>query len=118
MQQLKDYYQVLGLAPDVPQDEVKRAYRRLAMQHHPDRNMDDPSGERLKEINEAYRVLGDQAKRRAYDQIRIRATDRFADADVESIRPWSGGWDVEMRGRRFCGKKGFGRGRCRRWQGR
>lgn len=122
MQQPRDYYRILGLTPDASQDEIKRAYRLMAMQHHPDRNRDDPSsGERLKEINEAYGVLGDLAKRRAYDRIRILHTQghpftssRFVDVDLESMLRRVAGWDLDARGRRFCGKRGFGRGRCRR----
>jgi curved DNA-binding protein len=66
----KDYYQVLGVDKNSSEKEIKRAFRRLARQHHPDVNPDDPQAEeRFKEINEAYEVLSDQEKRQKYDQL-------------------------------------------------
>ena len=60
----KDYYDTLGVQRDADAKEVKRAYRRLAVQYHPDKNPDDKAAEeRFKEINEAYEVLGDREKR-------------------------------------------------------
>ena len=65
----RDYYEVLGVSREADHDEVKKAYRRLAMKDHPDRNPDDPQAEeRFKEATEAYGVLTDAAKRQAYDQ--------------------------------------------------
>jgi len=65
----RDYYEVLGLNRDAGEDEVKKAYRRLAMKNHPDRNPDDPAAEdRFKEATEAYEVLADADKRQAYNQ--------------------------------------------------
>jgi len=67
----RDYYQVLGVAETATTDEIKKAFRRLAKQHHPDRNPNNPQGaERFKEINEAHDVLSDAAKRKKYDQLR------------------------------------------------
>ncbi len=64
----KDYYQILGVSRDASQEEIKRAYRRLARQYHPDVNKEDKNAEeRFKEINEAYQVLSDPEKRRLYD---------------------------------------------------
>jgi molecular chaperone DnaJ len=64
----RDYYEILGVGRDVSADELKRAFRKLAMQYHPDRNPDDPqAAERFKECSEAYAVLSDPEKRRSYD---------------------------------------------------
>ncbi|HUV55694.1 MAG TPA: DnaJ domain-containing protein [Dehalococcoidales bacterium] len=65
-----DYYQLLGVSRNASDEEIKRAYRKLAMQYHPDRNPEREkwANEKFKEINEAYGVLGDPEKRRQYDQ--------------------------------------------------
>lgn len=65
----RDYYEVLGVARDATPEQIKKAYRRCAHKHHPDRNADDPECElRFKEAAEAYEVLSDPAKRGRYDQ--------------------------------------------------
>ena len=64
-----DYYLVLGLDRGATQDEVKKAYKKLALQHHPDHNPGDAASvERFKQVSEAYRVLGDEERRRRYDR--------------------------------------------------
>lgn len=66
----KDYYKVLGVARNASTDDIRKAYRKMAMQYHPDRNPGDKqSEERFKEINEAYQVLSDEQKRARYDQL-------------------------------------------------
>jgi len=66
----RDYYEVLGVAKTATDAELKSAYRKLAMQHHPDRNQGDPEAEnKFKELNEAYDVLKDKDKRAAYDRM-------------------------------------------------
>ena len=65
----KDYYQTLGVDRKASEDDLKKAFRKLAMQYHPDRNKDDPKAEaKFKEVNETYDVLKDPQKRAAYDQ--------------------------------------------------
>lgn len=66
----KDYYQILGVDRKASADEIKKAYRKLAMKYHPDRNPGDKQAEeRFKEFNEAYQVLSDEEKRARYDQL-------------------------------------------------
>ncbi len=66
----KDYYDVLGVSEDASQEEIKKAYRKLAQRHHPDSNTSEDSEERFKEVGEAYRVLGDPETRDEYDEVR------------------------------------------------
>src|SRR6266481_2463943 len=70
------YYEVLGLKRGSGADEIKKTFRKLAMEHHPDRNPNNAKAEaRFKEINEAYDVLKDEQKRAAYDQFGHAAFD-------------------------------------------
>ncbi|MEJ2025921.1 MAG: DnaJ domain-containing protein, partial [Limibacillus sp.] len=79
-----DYYDILGVSKDASADELKKAYRKLAMKYHPDRNPDDKEAEtKFKEAGEAYDVLKDEQKRAAYD--------RFGHAAVEGGLGGGGG---------------------------
>src|SRR5262249_56748888 len=67
----KDYYKTLGVPEGASQKEITKAYRKLARENHPDANPNDPSAEeRFKEISSAYDVVGDEAKRKEYDEVR------------------------------------------------
>src|SRR4051812_50163656 len=71
MAQTKDFYAVLGVSSTASQDEIKKAYRKLAKKFHPDANANDPkAAERFKEISEANNVLSDPEKRKQYDEMR------------------------------------------------
>jgi molecular chaperone DnaJ len=73
----RDYYEVLGVSKDATDEEIKRAFRKLAFKYHPDRNHEDTTAERFKEVNEAYEVLSDANKRAAYDRFGHGGADGF-----------------------------------------
>lgn len=88
----RDYYEVLGISKTASKDEIKDAYRKLAMQYHPDRNKAPDAEEKFKEISEAYAALSDDEKRKQYDMLghagfdqRYTREDIFRGADFESI---------------------------------
>lgn len=65
----KNYYDILGISKSASNAEIKKAYKKKAMEYHPDRNKDNKNAEaKFKEINEAYQVLGDTEKKKNYDQ--------------------------------------------------
>ena len=84
MNQKRDYYEVLGVSPEASAEEIKKAFRKLAHAHHPDKNPGDTSAEeRFKEIGEAYAVLSDAEKRESYDRFGStgRGGEGFGDFD-------------------------------------
>ena len=113
----KDYYKILGVSKDADDKAIKRAYRQLARQYHPDKNPGDrKSEETFKEINEAYEVLGDADNRSKYDRlgrnyqryqqitgsgnphlqswINILAKDSQASSMATRVNPWNQYWDM------------------------
>jgi curved DNA-binding protein len=110
----KDYYSQLGVPRDASQEDIKKAFRKLAMQYHPDRNPTPEAEEKFKELNEAYAVLSDADKRRHYDAIgaegfgqRFSQDEIFRDFDFSKIfgdmGGGGGGWDFFGGGRRGRG---------------
>ena len=92
----KDYYKTLGVSREASQDEIAKAYRRLARQYHPDANPNDPKAEEtFKDVSEAHQVLSDPEKRKEYDRIR----------DMVESGAFAGG----RGGDSFGGAGGFGR---------
>ncbi len=88
MAQKRDYYEILGVSKNANEDEIKKAYRKLAIKFHPDKNPDDPSAEdKFKEAAEAYGVLSDAQKRQRYDQ--------FGHAGVGGQGGGQGGFNME-----------------------
>jgi molecular chaperone DnaJ len=92
MAEKRDYYEILGVSRNTSKDEIKDAYRKLAMQFHPDRNKSPEAEERFKEISEAYAVLSDDQKRQQYNTLghsgfdqRYTEEDIFRGADFDSI---------------------------------
>ena len=83
----RDFYQVLGVPRNATEEAITKAYRRLAMKYHPDRNPDDKEAEeRFKEAKEAYEVLTDPQKRAAYDQYGRAGLDAARGATREHVR--------------------------------
>jgi molecular chaperone DnaJ len=112
--QRKDYYEILGIARDADESEIKIAYRKLALRIHPDTNRDDPQAEdRFKEINEAYDVLSHRHKRNQYDLGRdsLTAGSPFRSYPFD---PWSDPFEESFFSGFRCRGGGFGRGLGRR----
>lgn len=114
MNQKRDYYEVLGVSRGATDQEIKSAYRRLALQHHPDRNPGnkEESEERFKEITEAYSVLADSEKRAAYDRFGFAAVGGAGGSPDFSSTIFSGLEDLF--GSFFDLEDLFGQGRGRR----
>ena len=86
----KDYYQILGVEKTATEDEIKKAYRKMALRFHPDKNKDPGAEEKFKEISEAYEVLSDKDKRAAFDRY-----------GSDGLRPGGGGMGSPSRGFTF-----------------
>jgi curved DNA-binding protein len=118
----KDYYLMLGLNRNASEDEIKKAYRKLALKYHPDHHPDDSeSEEKFKEIGEAYAVLSDLEKRKEYDRFghtgfkrRYTTEDIFSNVNFEELfREFAFGFNNQVFREFFCGKRGRGCGHRR-----
>jgi curved DNA-binding protein len=130
--EFKDYYQTMGVARDATQDQIKRAYRKLARKYHPDVSKEPDAEARFKEVGEAYEVLKDPEKRAAYDQF---GANWKAGQDFHPPPDWDAGFEFsgggytdaggqdhsaffeELFGRRYAGATGQGRRRTFRMRG-
>jgi len=81
----RDYYEVLGVSKDASLQDIKKAYRKLARKYHPDHNKEEGSDEKFREVQEAYEVLSDETKRKAYDQHGHAGTEGFSAGDMSGM---------------------------------
>lgn len=112
----RDYYEILGVAKDSSDEDIKKSYRKLAMKYHPDRNQGDAAKaaeEKFKEAKEAYECLSDPQKRAAYDQFGHQSTDPNFNRGFNGGNPFAHGQNVhvdlgEIFGGMFGGGNPFG----------
>ena len=110
----RDYYEVLGLNKGASEDQIKKAFRKMAMKYHPDKNPGDKDAEtKFKEINEAYSVLSDPEKKKMYDRFGHAGVDPNAGFGGGGFQGGFGGFDdiFDMFGGMFGGRSGFGQQR-------
>jgi curved DNA-binding protein len=116
----KDYYQILGLDRNALEDEIKKAYRKLALQYHPDHHPgDSESEEKFKEIGEAYAVLSDPEKRKEYDfSGHVRFKRMYSSEDIfrnygfdQILKEFGFAFGSQSFSGFFCGRRGRGCGR-------
>src|SRR3989338_11049985 len=88
MAEEKDFYKILGVSKSASADEIKKAYRKLALQYHPDRNKTKEADKKFKEVTAAYEVLSDSGKKQAYDQFGHQAFTQGA----QGQGPFGGGF--------------------------
>jgi len=94
MKTKRDYYEVLGVERSAGEDEIKKAFRKLAFKYHPDRNREDGAADKFKELNEAYEVLSDAEKRASYDRFGHSGAQGFGAAGFEGFGPFTGFGDI------------------------
>lgn len=98
MAEKRDYYEVLGLQKGAGEDDIKKAYRKLAKQYHPDLNPGDKTAEaKFKEVNEAYSVLSDPEKKQRYDQFGHAGVDPSYGAGAGAGGAGFGGFGRRLR---------------------
>ena len=93
--EFKDYYKIMGVPRDASQDDIKRAYRKLARKYHPDVSKEPQAEVRFKELGEAYEVLKDPEKRVAYDRL---GSDWKANQEFRPPPDWNAGFEFSERG--------------------
>lgn len=116
MAEKRDFYEVLGVSKTANDDEIKKAYRKLAKKYHPDLNPDDNTAEqKFKEVSEAYEILSDKEKRTRYDQFGHAGVDPNFGGGAGGYAGGFGGFDMgDIFGDIFGGFGGFGGGRSTR----
>ncbi|HLA35903.1 MAG TPA: molecular chaperone DnaJ [Rhodocyclaceae bacterium] len=113
----RDYYETLGVNRDASEDDLKKAYRKLAMKYHPDRNPDNPKAEdQFKEAKQAYEILSDSKKRQAYDQFGHAGVDQQSGGGAGGMGGFADAFS-DIFGDIFGGSGGGGRGRSNVYRG-